>query len=233
MNQFTIRTARIDRPSWASSPSWSPHAAAPRRPPPPSPRPPPRSAAAVETATPPPAVTPPPIAPGQPGPNGGVVVSWFVGLGAGGQPQQLPGGVRSSSTTSTRPEGRLHRRWRSRTTTWLPTSSRPGSRPAPRRTSSGRSGSKASTSSAISCSTSRRSSPRRTTASPVSIPSWSTSSSSVRTTRRSASRSRPTRRSCTSTRTCSTRPTCRIRRPRSVTCTKASRGTWTRSGPSP
>jgi multiple sugar transport system substrate-binding protein len=45
--------------------------------------------AAVATATPPPAVTPPPIAADQPGPNGGVVVSWFVGLGAGGQPQQL------------------------------------------------------------------------------------------------------------------------------------------------
>jgi multiple sugar transport system substrate-binding protein len=47
------------------------------------------SAGAVETATPPPAVTPPPISADQPGPNGGVVVSWFVGLGAGGQPQQL------------------------------------------------------------------------------------------------------------------------------------------------
>ena len=35
------------------------------------------------------AITPKPLPPDQPGPNGGVVVSWFVGLGAGGQPQQL------------------------------------------------------------------------------------------------------------------------------------------------
>ncbi len=47
------------------------------------------SAAAAATSTPPPAVTPAPLPPDQPGPNGGVVVSWFVGLGAGGQPQQL------------------------------------------------------------------------------------------------------------------------------------------------
>jgi multiple sugar transport system substrate-binding protein len=45
--------------------------------------------AAAATATPPPAVTPPPISADVPGPNGGVVVSWFVGLGAGAQPQQL------------------------------------------------------------------------------------------------------------------------------------------------
>lgn len=43
---------------------------------------------AVASASAPPAITPAPIAAG-PGPNGGVVVSWFVGLGAGGQPQQL------------------------------------------------------------------------------------------------------------------------------------------------
>ena len=47
------------------------------------------SAAAAATATPPPAVTPPPLVPDAPGPNGGVVISWFVGLGAGAQPQQL------------------------------------------------------------------------------------------------------------------------------------------------
>ncbi|HEV7810072.1 MAG TPA: extracellular solute-binding protein [Candidatus Limnocylindrales bacterium] len=35
------------------------------------------------------AVTPAPIANDQPGPNGGVVIRWFVGLGAGGQPQQF------------------------------------------------------------------------------------------------------------------------------------------------
>jgi multiple sugar transport system substrate-binding protein len=47
------------------------------------------TAAAVASATPPPAVTPAPLPPNEPGPNGGVVVQWFVGLGAGGQPQQL------------------------------------------------------------------------------------------------------------------------------------------------
>ena len=47
------------------------------------------TAAAAATATPPPAVTPPPIQADAPGPNGGVVISWFVGLGAGAQPQQL------------------------------------------------------------------------------------------------------------------------------------------------
>jgi multiple sugar transport system substrate-binding protein len=46
------------------------------------------SQAAVASPTVAPAITPAPIAAG-PGPNGGVVVSWFVGLGAGGQPQQL------------------------------------------------------------------------------------------------------------------------------------------------
>jgi len=49
----------------------------------------PPSAAAAATATPPPAVTPKPLVADAPGPNGGVVVSWFVGLGAGAQPQQL------------------------------------------------------------------------------------------------------------------------------------------------
>jgi len=44
--------------------------------------------AASTAASAPPAITPAPIAAG-PGPNGGTVVSWFVGLGAGGQPQQL------------------------------------------------------------------------------------------------------------------------------------------------
>jgi multiple sugar transport system substrate-binding protein len=47
------------------------------------------STAVAATATPAPAVTPVPLPPDQPGPNGGVVISWFVGLGAGGQPQQL------------------------------------------------------------------------------------------------------------------------------------------------
>ena len=44
---------------------------------------------AVASATPAPAITPEPLASDAPGPNGGVVVRWFVGLGAGGQPQQL------------------------------------------------------------------------------------------------------------------------------------------------
>ena len=47
------------------------------------------SQAAVASATAAPAITAPPIDTTAPGPNGGVVVRWFVGLGAGGQPQQL------------------------------------------------------------------------------------------------------------------------------------------------
>jgi multiple sugar transport system substrate-binding protein len=47
------------------------------------------SVAATASPTPPPAVTPAPIDTTVPGPNGGVVVRWFVGLGAGGQPQQF------------------------------------------------------------------------------------------------------------------------------------------------
>ena len=49
----------------------------------------PSAAVVTPSATPAPAVTPVPLPPDQPGPNGGVVISWFVGLGAGGQPQQL------------------------------------------------------------------------------------------------------------------------------------------------
>src|SRR5512144_1218695 len=41
------------------------------------------------TEAPTPLVTPAPIAQDQPGPNGGAVIRWFVGLGAGGQPQQI------------------------------------------------------------------------------------------------------------------------------------------------
>ena len=44
--------------------------------------------AAAASPSPTPLITPAPIAAG-PGPNGGTVVRWFVGLGAGGQPQQL------------------------------------------------------------------------------------------------------------------------------------------------
>jgi len=47
------------------------------------------STGVAASATPPPAVTPEPLPATGPGPNGGVVVRWFVGLGAGGQPQQL------------------------------------------------------------------------------------------------------------------------------------------------
>jgi multiple sugar transport system substrate-binding protein len=35
------------------------------------------------------AVTPQPLAANEPGPNGGTVVRWFIGLGTGGQPQQI------------------------------------------------------------------------------------------------------------------------------------------------
>jgi multiple sugar transport system substrate-binding protein len=47
------------------------------------------SQAALPSPTEAPAITAPPIDTSAPGPNGGVVVRWFVGLGAGGQPQQL------------------------------------------------------------------------------------------------------------------------------------------------
>lgn len=52
---------------------------------------PPSTAEASQAATPEPTplVTPAPIDASEPGPNGGVVVRWFVGLGAGGQPQQI------------------------------------------------------------------------------------------------------------------------------------------------
>ena len=49
----------------------------------------PASQAAAPSATAAPAITAPPIDTTAPGPNGGTVVRWFVGLGAGGQPQQL------------------------------------------------------------------------------------------------------------------------------------------------
>ncbi|HEY3336511.1 MAG TPA: hypothetical protein VGK16_14855 [Candidatus Limnocylindrales bacterium] len=47
------------------------------------------SSAPSATPEPTPLVTAAPIAADEPGPNGGVVVRWFVGLGAGGQPQQI------------------------------------------------------------------------------------------------------------------------------------------------
>ena len=47
------------------------------------------SAAAAASPTAPPAITPAPLPASGPGPNGGTIVTWFVGLGAGGQPQQL------------------------------------------------------------------------------------------------------------------------------------------------
>ena len=44
---------------------------------------------APATAEPTPLVTAAPIDAAAPGPNGGAVIRWFVGLGAGGQPQQI------------------------------------------------------------------------------------------------------------------------------------------------
>ncbi len=44
---------------------------------------------APATEAPTPLVTAAPIVPDEPGPNGGTVVRWFVGLGTGGQPQQV------------------------------------------------------------------------------------------------------------------------------------------------
>jgi multiple sugar transport system substrate-binding protein len=47
------------------------------------------TSSAAATPSPTPLVTPPAIDTSAPGPNGGVIVRWFVGLGAGGQPQQI------------------------------------------------------------------------------------------------------------------------------------------------
>ena len=47
------------------------------------------SQAAAPSAEPTPLLTPEPIDVSEPGPNGGVIIRWFVGLGAGGQPQQI------------------------------------------------------------------------------------------------------------------------------------------------
>src|SRR5687767_6667771 len=44
---------------------------------------------AAVSAAPTPLLTPEPIDPSVPGPNGGQIIRWFVGLGAGGQPQQI------------------------------------------------------------------------------------------------------------------------------------------------
>jgi multiple sugar transport system substrate-binding protein len=47
------------------------------------------SASAGATPSPTPLVTPEPVDASVPGPNGGQIIRWFVGLGAGGQPQQI------------------------------------------------------------------------------------------------------------------------------------------------
>jgi multiple sugar transport system substrate-binding protein len=47
------------------------------------------AATAAATAEPTPLVSTAPLPADQPGPNGGVVIRWFVGLGTGGQPQQV------------------------------------------------------------------------------------------------------------------------------------------------
>jgi multiple sugar transport system substrate-binding protein len=73
---FVVMLATACNSSASPSPSASAAAAASTTP------------VATASASAPPAITPAPIAAG-PGPNGGTVVSWFVGLGAGGQPQQL------------------------------------------------------------------------------------------------------------------------------------------------
>ena len=66
-----------------------------------------QAAAASPTAA--PAITAPPIDTTAPGPNGGVVVRWFVGLGAGGQPQQLQTEAEFVDAYNNVAEGRLHR----------------------------------------------------------------------------------------------------------------------------
>ena len=47
------------------------------------------SAAPAATPEPTPLLTPAPVDASVPGPNGGQIIRWFVGLGAGGQPQQI------------------------------------------------------------------------------------------------------------------------------------------------
>src|SRR6185369_12050137 len=47
------------------------------------------ASAPAATPSPTPLVSAPAVDTSEPGPNGGVVVRWFVGLGAGGQPQQI------------------------------------------------------------------------------------------------------------------------------------------------
>ena len=47
------------------------------------------SESAGATPSPTPLVTPEPVDASVPGPNGGQIIRWFVGLGAGGQPQQI------------------------------------------------------------------------------------------------------------------------------------------------
>ena len=66
------------------------------------------AAAARRRPDPPPLVTPAPIAAG-PGPNGGTVVRWFIGLGAGGQPAADRGraDVRRQASTTSR-EGQVY-----------------------------------------------------------------------------------------------------------------------------
>ena len=168
-----------------------------------------------------------------PGPNGGTVVRWFVGLGAGTQPaaprareglgrrrttpRRRTSTSRSRSSTTRSRRGQLktadrrrqraghHRPGRHRGTQPLP---RPAARPrAARRVD-------------------------RLHASPASTRSSPTSSRSARAAPRSACRSPSIRPSSSTTRTSSTRPSCPTRRPRSATCTRASRGTWTPSASS-
>ena len=75
----------------------------------------------------------------RPGPNGGTVVRWFIGLGAGAQPAADRAGAGVRHRLQQLPEGRLHRA-RDLDNNARRRSSRPRSRPATRRTSSVRSG---------------------------------------------------------------------------------------------
>ena len=191
------------------------------------------SAAAVESATPPPAVTPPSPRAGAPGPNGGTVVSWFIGLGAGTQPAQTPGEARSSTRTTRRRRTStiaLRSEQQRRPRNILKTEHR-GRRRARHHRAGRRRGPQPLRRSAArlapliaSTSYSDRRRPNR----------WSTSSTLGAERRHVGLPVRglpvvhllqqgPLRRG----------RTCPTRRRRSVTCTTASRGTWTRSAPSP
>ena len=180
------------------------------------------SAAAAESVAPtatPIIVTPEPVAAG-PGPNGGKVVRWFIGLGAGTQPPDLKPEADVHQGVQRLAEGRLHPVLRSSTTHRGRDDPEDRDRGRQRaRTSSARSASKGLNlfpdqllDLAAADRIDRLHPDRASIRSSLDF-----FNRSVRTAPRSACRSPSTRRSSSTTRTCSTRPACRTRRPRSAT----------------